>query len=408
MSGSTDFPGASVFQTMNNGKQVWKASMSLGFQDGKRRFVNGIGSTPEEAYERLQKNIARRLKAPVARRKGSITLRAFHKKWLANVESNNTVPATVLKYDRDMKNHVLPYLGSRPIGQITDTDISNLFNKKLAGLGSSAKHHTFSELKRLFIYAVKTKTITSNPMEFIPTPEHKPQIRKKQDKYIDRYVNMSKGIRAWLEDPECPFHDDYPRYMLILLGLRRAEILGLTWDCITGLDRKDSAKLTIKQELKRHEVNEGVSGMYLAPRTKNEEPRTIPLPEDWRKALQMEKKKQRHGIKGTEWENLIFVQQNGKNKGRYHTYGVFNQWWKKLLTAYWHKDPKHTGDLPDDYYWRPHDNRHILASVMAANGVPLSTAQSILGHLDSATTVYYTHTTNKSKKDAMNKIGDAL
>lgn len=408
MSGSTDFPGASVFQTMNNGKQVWKASMSLGFQDGKRRFVNGIGSTPEQAYERLQRNIARRLKSPVARKKGSITLRAFHKRWLSNVESRNVDPSTLLKYDRDMKNHVLPYLGDKPIDQITEMDIENLFNKSLASLGSGAKPHIHSELKRLFIFAEKTKTISSNPMKFIPAPSSTPKIKEKQDKYIDRFISLSLGLRKWLKDPECPFHDDYPRYMLMVLGLRRAELLGLTWDCVTGLDKKGNAKLTIKQVLKRHETNEDVSGMYLAPRTKNKQPRTIPLPEDWRQALLMERRKNRHGIKGTEWENLIFVNQRGVNKGRYYSFNSFRLWWIKLVTAYWHKDPKHTGDLPDDYYWRPHDVRHIEASIMAANGVPLSTAQAILGHLDSATTIYYTHVTEQSKKEAMSKIKDLL
>lgn len=403
----SDYPGVSVFRTTNNGKEVWKATKSLGFVNGKRRFINGFGSTPELAYARLQLNIEKRLRNPQSLhkpRRKKILFSTFFDRWL-KAKAGVVVPSTLLKYERDITNHVLPYIGSMGLEQITPHTIDDLFNKTLIGIGTSAQEHTFKELSRLFNDAVKQKLIESNPCNDIANkPKHKPEVRKNQNKYIDRYVNMSKYLRKWLQDPECPFHDDYPRYMMMLLGLRRAEILGLTWDCITGLDRKGRAKLTIKQELMRHERNEEVTGWYLADRTKNKEQRTIILPEDWRKALLMQKKKGRKGIKGTDWENLIFVNQKGRN----YTYNDQWLWWKNLLTAYWRKDPKHKGDLPKTYYWRPHDNRHILASVMAANDIPITTAQSILGHLDSATTAYYTHVTQKSQKEAMEKIADLL
>ena len=401
------FSGASVFKTTNNGKEVWKASKSLGFVDGKRRFVNGFGATPEQAYARLQLNIERRLRSPLPARKirrKTILLSTFCDKWLEHVEAGNVVPATVLKYRKDMDSHVLPHIGSMGLTEITTQTIDELFTVTLSGLGTSAKYHTFKELKQLFGYAVKEQIVMMNPCDNAKHPKHKTKVKEKQNKYIDRYVNMSKGLRKWLEEDECPFHDDYARYMMMLLGLRRAELLGLTWDCVTGLERKGKGKLIIKQELKRHEVNEPVSGWYIADRTKNGESRTIMLPEDWRKALLQERRKNRQGLKGTQWENLIFMRDDGHN----HTYNDQLRWWKALLTAYWHKDPKRTGDLPDDYYWRPHDNRHILASIMAANEVPLSTAQTILGHLDSATTIYYTHVTQKSQQEAMSRIAEQL
>lgn len=393
----------SVFKTTNGGRDKWCAQKYIGKVNGRNRYIRAYGDTQELALSALDRLTRHRLMNPSTQRKpSSPTLKKYLSVWLKHIESKGVTPSTLLKYQRDMDNHVIPVLGSKPINSITEADISNLLidlSRSIPG----AQEHIFSEMRNLFIYAEKSGAIQSNPMRLLSNKKRTPAIRDKQEKFINRYVSMARGLRRWLEQEDCPFHDDYPRLMVLLLGLRREEILGLTWDCITGLNKKNGAHITIKQVLKRHDKSiEGVSGWYIRHSTKNGKSRTFPLPEPWRKALLMQKSKGLNGAKGTEWENLVFVT-NGHN----YTYNAQWQWWRKLLTAYWQKG--HPGeDLPDDYYWRPHDNRHVLASIMGELGVPLPTAQAILGHLDAAMTLYYTHAMEEGLKDAMTTVESKL
>lgn len=398
--------------TTRRGKTRYRAVKAYYYQ-GKRHTITGEGDTEEQAQAALEARIIERLgmTKPEPKKKTPF-LKTAMKDWLADVESKGRVPATVLKYKNDLEHHVLPYLGNKRIDSYKKKEIDDLFKKTLPKtLGGSAIEHTFKEFKRFFIWAVKTEIIIENPMKNLDIPTHETAVSAVQDANIDAWIERARDLRDWLANPNSKWHRWYPIFMMQLLGLRRGEYLGLTWDCVIDLHGSDP-RLVIKQQLKRHETNEEEKGWYIYKNTKNKKARTIPLPEDWRQALIEVEQRGEQGT--TEWEkNLVFLnkwaKKNKDGKDEFHCmrFPDFEEFWRTILVDFYLLDhPEKIGIRrpPSAWYWRPHDNRHIAASIMAEQGVPITTAQDILGHSDSVMTAYYTHDTRKSKSAATNAI----
>ncbi|PST49393.1 hypothetical protein COO72_02770 [Bifidobacterium callitrichos] len=393
----------SVFRTSNGGRMVYCASMSVGYEDGdrkRRRFVRGYGDTEEQARSRMMANISRRLTShtPDRRKKNTPTLKAFCRTWMRHVEASGVNPSSRMKYERDMENHVIPHIGHMHMETITEDDILNLFTNTLRDTGPSAKLNTFKELKRLFIYAEKTKAITANPMANMKRPKITVEISDQEDRYMDNYMAIRRGLWAWLERKSCPYHEHRAMVGLLMLGLRREELLGLTWDRIADLDNPDKASVTVSQVLKRHETNEKITGWYIRKSTKNNTIRTIRLTGKFRTALMEHRDRHLTGTAGTEWQTLVFP---NPRTGHAYTYTWLDSTWRELLNAYWHAHHPDAGRIPSDHFYTAHGNRHIVASILARNGVPIGTAQQMLGHLDKATTLYYTHATKADHENAV-------
>jgi hypothetical protein len=114
--------------------------------------------------------------------------------------------------------------------------------------------------------------------------------------------------------------------------------LGLTWDCVNGLNRKGGASLTIKQQLQRR--NEGE--WFITPRTKNNRSRTIPLPELWRRALLDEKSKGRLA-RAKRAKDLIWLSTpSSLGTSRWVDYNEHNRVWRQIQDDYcYHKKAIH-------------------------------------------------------------------
>ena len=215
--------------------------------------------------------------------------------------------------------------------------------------------------------------------------------------HITKRVSILTGMLRWLKEPSNPYHEHYLLILVMLLGLRRAENLGLTWDCLHQLSSKNGAQLTVKQQL----IYVPREGTHIQPTTKNKKVRTILLPEAWRQAF-IERKKE--GRKANEaWANdLVFIQRNG----RHLDYNTYNQVWHECLRAYMLKDGNRTLHETDE--WRPHSNRKVFATLLGETGTPVSIAVSLLGHSSEAMTFYYMAATDSAKMAGMAGVSKRL
>lgn len=96
-------------------------------------------------------------------------------------------------------------------------------------------------------------------------------------------------------------------------------------------------------------------------------------------------------------KHVIFI----KNK-HVMTYSYFNWIWHRIQRDYFNEI--WNNKLTDDNYLKPHTTRHITASLMAYDGIPLSMAQTILGHMSAQMTQHYTHITATMKRETIERF----
>ncbi|AZN30394.1 hypothetical protein EJO69_08815 [Flaviflexus salsibiostraticola] len=390
----------SVFQTKNNGQLVWCASSTY-WHEGKRRFVRGFGATPQQAIANRSKNLSQRVsKRPVERRTGTSATTLLNL-WLSALDGT-VGPETLRKYRRDLEIHILPHLKGETIETLTEERCHKLFYSDLNTIGTSARKHAYRTFRGMLNFAVKRRLIEASPLHFVPEPQHTSVVEQSDTKWINKRISIAKGLLRWIGQPENPYHDVYPLFLMLFLGLRRAEILGLEWSCANQLTRKGHASIVIKQQLSRHEKHSGQTGYYIKPTTKSKKARSIRLPERWRLALIEEKKKQRRSTAIS--SDLIFVRPNGSP----WTYKTFYDTYYEVLTAYINHKRDHPKPLDESETIRPHAIRHLCASILFDEGVSLEVVQEILGHSDRAMTLHYTHLTRNSKTKAAASLEKAL
>lgn len=394
-----DLTPGGVFQTIHNGKPRFVAHVTYTDERGKRRFIRGIAATERDAKRRLSANLAKRLANPT---RVSPSFRSLFDDWIAHFGPNDVMPTTLREYRRNVEQHVLPHLASVQIVNLDTERLQRLFSKDLAETGSGARTNVYKTLTHLLTWAVKNGRIPANPLRAVKRPEHVSSVHSDDDKLIDKRTNVAIQLLDWLEKPDCPYHADFNRVLFSFLGLRRGELLGMTWDTITNITKKGDANLRVKQQLHRSIE----SGWHIVPRTKNGKERKIPLPEKWRLALLEERARQRDVNSPESWQsNLVWR----KPDGRHFTYADYNNRWHEILKAWWNRN--HLDDprpLTPDQYWRAHANRHLAASIMFRAGESIEYVQDILGHSDEIMTLWYTHFADEAKRDVMNSYEQAI
>lgn len=389
----------SLFKTTNNGKQVWCASFWYTDDSGKRRFIRGYGETPNEAVKRRTANFTKTMQTGSngPRRATSPKVKDYLHTWMETPAYGRLGPESQRKYRRDIERHILPHIGEQNLESLTENMLNDLFYVTLATTGDSARQHTYRNFRIMLNAAVKQGVIARNPLSSVNEPKAVSVVAAADERYNDARLRIATSYLKWIAEPDNAFHEHYNRIAMMFLGLRRSEILGLEWSCVNNLHKKNKASLIIRQQMARHEKHTGNSGWYIKEQTKSKKDRTIPLPEFWRLRLLDEKKKEHVALDPLN-KDRIFL----NPKGTPITYNFHADKWRESLTAYMTKDGT---PAFEDYYFRPHAARHICASLMFKNGVPLEVAQEILGHSDKAVTLHYTHLTREAKRNATESIG---
>lgn len=387
----------SLFQTVHNNRIEYCAA----WFDANHKKHRTYGLTKTEALVKKQKLISKLAippsEQPRTRRTtlgtaSNPTVEQFMDRWL----KNRTTLSDVVRrqYKMNLSNHVIPIIGKKALRRLSDTDITAVMESmKIRNIGKAATAHTLKQLNTMLNYAVKMKLLNRNPCEYVDLPSVRPAVRHLDNELLNWRTSTFQNILDELKDPANKYHDDYLRVLLMGIGLRGSELVGLTWDCFNIPDKT----LTIRQQQKKEKGGE----YYIAMNTKNKHERVIPLPPLYCKALaeeMMKSRKQNKPIKtddGRTVTNCMFLHEDGS----IITYHWHFDRWKLILTEYLRSEGRSEEQIKQ-LVWRPHYNRHIAASIMARNRVPLTTAQQILGHLDKEMTEWYTHAYQEDIREA--------
>lgn len=316
-----------------------------------------------------------RIEEREAMQKGDILFTDFLLKWL-RVAKSTVKLTTYASYEMMATRIIIPYFETLNIKlkELTTEDIQEFYSAQLERVSANTVIHYHAVIHRALKYAVKIKTIQSNPAVNVERP--------RKEKFIGSFYDK-KEINTLFD-----IIQGHPLEVAIKLaafyGLRREEIIGLRW---TAIDFENNT-LTIQHTVT--ECNLDGKHIEVASDTAKTDSslRTMPLVTNFREMLLAKKEKQEHYRKlcgrsyCKEYLDYIFVNEMGERwKPRYLSDGF-----KRIL------------EQNGLRRIRFHDLRHTCASLLLANNVPMKKIQEWLGHSDFSTTAnIYAHLDFQSK-----------
>ena len=295
--------------------------------------------------------------------------------WLENIKPK-VVQSTYIGYEQVVKGRLCTYFKSKKIKLIDlrPRDIQDFINYlyKQRLKGSTIAHYT-SNMNTALKEAVIAEIIPSNPMDRIESVKKEVYIPEfYTDDELIELIEVIKAQKLKL-----------PLTLGIIYGLRREEILGLTWNAI---DFKNKS-ITIRKTVGRGKYD-GVTQFLIKDIPKNKSSyRTLPMFDFIADLLKKYKEKYKLNEKIfentyiTDYKDFICLMDNGELVKPDYVDRTFS----RIL--------KENGFR----HIRLHDLRHSCATLLLRNGVPLPEIQKWLGHSNIITTQRYSHLDQNDK-----------
>ncbi|MHC1694149.1 MAG: tyrosine-type recombinase/integrase [Eubacteriales bacterium] len=361
------------YRYKNPSSGVWKQTSKKGFR------------TKGEAQKYLLK-INNELHNNTFVQTTKLTLREYLRSWYDEYVVENLKSNTTAGYKVNIECHIIPHLGNVELQSLTTQHIEELY-RFLLKEGRSDCKGGLSPMSVIYVHRVLTKAlsmaqrqlfINHNPAETAIPP-------KTRQKKLTIY-----GREEILNLFDCTLDTDMevPIALAALCGLRRGEILALTYDDI------DLEGKTIDISKQLVPIKKGV--IIDTPKSEDSH-RVIAIPDIVVEMILRSKERQEMHrsmfLNEYEENGLVVCQVNGK----YIDPRSFSKKFARLLNKH---NLKHI---------RFHDLRHSAATLMLSAGVQMKVASQILGHSSiSITADLYQHVLSDMKKDAVNKVENIL
>ena len=293
--------------------------------------------------------------------------------FLPNIEETTRVG-----YKTKIRCYIKPALGDIFLKALRTEHIQKMINDMIdKGLSPKNIRDTFNNINAAMKKAVKTKLISHNPCDAVELPKLKKyRATVYPPKMIHKLLDIAKGTEMYL-----------PVFLLVMVGLRRGELLALRW---TDIDFKNNVL-----KVRKNMVN-GENGSIIKAPKSEAGVRDIQLGSDVMEILREARLEYMNDAfeYGTGFQNLNFVihQKDGSPLKP----DSMTQKWGRFLEM--HNLPK----------IRLHDLRHSNATALIQAGVNARVVQQRLGHSDVNITLNtYTHVLPEMDKEAAEKL-DAI
>lgn len=355
-----------------------------------------------------------------------ITFKEFVDKWMADYAESQFELATLAQYKKLLEFHLFPALGNMKMSKIQPPQLNKLYNSmaksrkdgKDGGYAAKTIRHVHTLASSIFTSAVKWNVLMDNPCARSSPPRQSGNDKIKfftleQSLAFLQAVNepYTVTIKAHnrVNDTGKPYHvNEYTEtrclptqyrlffQMALFCGMRRGELIALTWDDIDLINR--TINITKSTGL--------VDGKCItkAPKTAGSV-RLISLP-PLVVDLAAEYKKEQDILRdemGTAWhgDNFVFIQTDGKQMYPSTPYKVFKEVIKRYNTT---ADPGQ--ELPDIPL---HGLRHTSATLLISQKTDIRTVSGRLGHSKTSTTTdIYGHFLQKADEGAADSLAEIL
>ncbi|MEU5913619.1 site-specific integrase [Micromonospora sp. NPDC047527] len=316
---------------------------------------------------------------------GRMTFKQYADEWLAAATTD------VLTRDRieyELRLHVYPIIGHRPIASIQPTTIREWARKiQEKGLSVGYRRVLFTDVSMIFNAAVDDKMIVSNPFAVKSIRRPKPAPTKVVPWPVTRLTAFRENVR--------------PRYRIAVdlgagCGLRQGEIFAVS----PGDLDPNRPVLHITRQIKL------VRGSLIFAPPKGGKSREVPLPDSVAGRLRQHARDCPPVAVTLPWETLTGEPRTVElylttPVGLALSRSMFNSGvWKPAIRA--------TG-IPDDRHNGMHVLRHTYASVLLDAGESIKALSAYLGHADPGFTLRtYTHLLPASEDRTRRAIDKAL
>ncbi len=135
----------------------------------------------------------------------------------------NLRASTRARYDNDLRVHLIPRFGSRPISEIGEDDVLALIgDMREAGYSPWSIRHCLTLLRRIFRLARRRELIGRNPVEMLERAEL-PRVGRRVQRLLDT-DSIDRLLAA------APLRYRTLIATAVFTGLRQGELLALLWD----------------------------------------------------------------------------------------------------------------------------------------------------------------------------------
>lgn len=357
---------------VDRGLWEWRATTATG------RRVTASAKTQTEAKRRCLDKVRLAEKGIVVSSQRQ-TVKQYLAWWLEHVVAGKLAPKTEKTYRDMVRLHLEPELGRHELGKLSVQHVdAMLARKEKAGLSPRSVRMIREVLRAALGVAVKKQMLERN----VATLSEPPRLTTTERRMLT--PDEAKALLAQVQGDRLA-----ALYRLALtLGMRQAEILGLRWADVD----LDAGSLRVHQTIQRIGKTVHTQG----PKTERSK-RTLALSTSLVQALKAHHDAQAFERRqaGSAWQEsgLVFVSRSGTALDA------------RNLTREFKLHLKAAG-LPGTI--RFYDLRHAAASLLLADGVPVTAVSAMLGHALTSTTLnVYAHVLPGAERvtaDAMDRL----
>lgn len=362
----------------------YEGSVMVGrLPDGRpdRRVV--VGRTREEVVAKIADLVAKRSRnelVPADKVTVASYLAAWfeHHKRFGGPDGHGIRPKTASIYDSLLARHILPRIGHLQLQKLTPDHLKALYRAMVTEKGPRGRpvsirvaEQAHNLLHKAFSDAVREGKLLVNPCDRVANPprtryraEDRPVLDKEE---ATKMLEAARDTRYYL-----------PFLLAMATGMRRNEILGLTWDCVD----LQAGMIHVRQQWNKKA--DGTGG--LVPPKTAKSIRDVPIPPEVVDALAAHKITQEAQGLGP----LVFDRGDGTPIAPTD----FTHAWARLR-----RDLK----LPEGL--RLHDLRGSYITWLAERGVDPKTIAQLVGHADvKVTAEFYQRVTAKMLRRAAKAV----
>jgi integrase len=375
--------------------------------DGKRGRKWVYGPTREDVHAKWIKLHARAITGPVPTK--TPTIADYLAYWLREVIEPNAAPLTHSTYETLTRLYIVPGIGTKRLDRLQVRDVQTWINQvgrlcqccvqrkdanrpatkqRCCAVGKCCHQtpsaNTIGDLRKVLRSALSHAMTEELVVKNVASLAKLPTVRRRKGQ-----AWSTEEARQFLESARRDNDPLYAAYVQVLvLGLRKGEVLGLTWD---GVDL-EKAELTTELQIQR------VKRQLLHRETKTAaSDATLPIPDLCVGALRIrrEQEKAAREAAGIAWRasTLVFTTIYGTPVEPRN----FNRSWDRRI------------EKSGVRKITVHDARRTCASLLADLDVHPRVAMAILRHARfSITMEIYTQVSTKATREALKRLGESL